>query len=413
LTRLANVTHPSPNIVHLLAEPLERLGERAFFLPLAQSNLESLLSGDEDTSWFTESAWRQIHPLAQALSAIHKNAIVHGDLKPENILVFRTSDIISLKIADFGHSICDKLTAESSDFFANGGAYPLNPLYSPPELWKPDVINLEPCDVWALGCVFLELSVFLHGGSEDVKQFRKLRISPIGNITMATFHDTRQLKPQVCAYLEKLELVLGYHQLVAGLRGMLNCDPSLRFTAAKACDDLTNIHEYHAPIPQTRKDFFMSNVGQLAHCRLERVWRISENSDISLSRSVLFFAIPVSCTRVSVCQDSYIAVADGCQILCGFVLSGMLPRNLSIIFILNILSSTRRHPLVPPDYLLDNFLKTFHYGHYYRLHSLRSCPSENSRLILWTLPYLAIFRCRVSLSVLFGEDDRPKISISG
>jgi serine/threonine protein kinase len=229
---------------------LERKGELVFFLPFAQSNLESLLLGDEDASRFTTSAWWQIRPLTQGLSAIHEEFIVHGDLKPGNILVFRSGDIVTLKIADFGHSICDKLTAESTNFFADAGAYPLNPSYSPPELWNPGVINLRPCDVWALGCVLLELSVFLHGGSEDVQRFRKLRKSPVNHVIVATFHDTQQLKPQVREYLEQLELVPGYRQLFVGLRGMLCCDPSLRSTAAKACDDLRNIHEYHIPFSQ-------------------------------------------------------------------------------------------------------------------------------------------------------------------
>ncbi len=92
LTRLANATHSSPNVVQLLAKPLDRKGERVFLLPLAQSNLESLLLGDGDTSGFVASACRQFHSLGQALSAIHKETIVHGDSKPENILMFQSGD---------------------------------------------------------------------------------------------------------------------------------------------------------------------------------------------------------------------------------------------------------------------------------------------------------------------------------
>ncbi|QHN96505.1 uncharacterized protein DS421_18g619080 [Arachis hypogaea] len=96
------------------------------------------------------------HVIVKGLSHIHRKGIVHCDLKLENIILFPSLDKEStkyqLKIADFGLS---KTKEEEADV----------------EVWKskprgmPSYLSLEefsnhidaPMDIWALGCIVIEM----------------------------------------------------------------------------------------------------------------------------------------------------------------------------------------------------------------------------------------------------------------
>ncbi|OAL53854.1 hypothetical protein IQ07DRAFT_677272 [Pyrenochaeta sp. DS3sAY3a] len=97
----------------------------------------------------------------------------HGDLKPENILWFpdpQGHSIGILKITDFG-------IARFSKDYSRKGHVPNSKSYCSPEYG----LNREhspACDVWALGCVFLEMITWFCGGYELLEQSARKRLSP-------------------------------------------------------------------------------------------------------------------------------------------------------------------------------------------------------------------------------------------
>lgn len=102
----------------------------------------------------------------------------HGDVKPENILWFadpRVSDNYgTLKITDFG-------IAKFSKEYSRQGRMPNSPSYRSPE-YELRTESSPACDVWALGCVFLELTTWFCGGQTMLKQFGNARLAPDGKL---------------------------------------------------------------------------------------------------------------------------------------------------------------------------------------------------------------------------------------
>jgi serine/threonine protein kinase len=98
----------------------------------------------------------------------------HGDLKPENILWFPQDESISkngvLKITDFGISRFSKEDSKE-------GHVSHSPTYRSPEYAVSKVYG-PACDVWALGCIFLEFATWFCGGYYAVEKFSKSRLAP-------------------------------------------------------------------------------------------------------------------------------------------------------------------------------------------------------------------------------------------
>ncbi|KAF4625922.1 hypothetical protein G7Y89_g12243 [Cudoniella acicularis] len=125
-----------------------------------------------------KEAVMQFRGLAEALYATHyqENGVGfrHGDVKPENILRFRPrpeSILGTLKIGDWGlakyHNTATILRGENTTT-KYGTA-----LYEPPEVELGDVTVLgRRYDIWSMGCIILELIIWLLYGYDDVKRFR-------------------------------------------------------------------------------------------------------------------------------------------------------------------------------------------------------------------------------------------------
>ncbi|KAI1751888.1 kinase-like domain-containing protein [Xylaria castorea] len=284
LLRLAKTTDLTTSIIHLLTDPFESEHDLAFFLPLAHSNLESYLADNGISDRLTPVIWQQFSSLTVALSIIHGENIVHGDLKPDNILVFKSGNTISFKIADFGHSVCDRITGRLA---TDATAYSLNPSYSALELWNRSATDLRLYDIWALGCILLEVTVLMRDGTEEVKLFRKKLMSPIGRITTSTFHDGYRLKPHVCQYLDDLSVDPVFRQLSSTLRGMLMEESSLRLTASPAADALRDFDGINSQPPISQKIYLP------IQSSAQRVNIMLKNSDVSLNQILMFFILPI------------------------------------------------------------------------------------------------------------------------
>ncbi|PVH68121.1 hypothetical protein DL98DRAFT_235700 [Cadophora sp. DSE1049] len=85
-----------------------------------------------------------------------------------------------------------------------------NGTYSAPECRQDETAysrhGVMAIDIWALGCMFLELIAFIRGGPTGVKQFQVLREGPsfVAGIRVRSevFHDGASLKPGIRAWLQ-------------------------------------------------------------------------------------------------------------------------------------------------------------------------------------------------------------------
>jgi serine/threonine protein kinase len=135
---------------------------------------------------------RQLYGLAQALSKAHylegEGSYRHGDLKPANILWFKQGDTEfgTLKIGDWGEAKeHDNVTALRHDTTAQSGTR----RYEPPEVVTgvPSSLSQESrfvrsrlYDIWGIGCITLEIIIWLVYGLSELKRFDKENIGTYG-----------------------------------------------------------------------------------------------------------------------------------------------------------------------------------------------------------------------------------------
>lgn len=103
----------------------------------------------------------------QAVNFCHLHNCLHRDVKPENILI--TKDGV-VKLCDFGFARIISPGDNYTDYVATRW-------YRAPELLVGDTQYGTPVDVWAIGCVFVELvkGEALWPGKSDVDQLYLIR----------------------------------------------------------------------------------------------------------------------------------------------------------------------------------------------------------------------------------------------
>jgi len=139
-----------------------------------------------------QSKWvvEQCLGIAQGLAKIHRatsghsddgiieNYGIHGDVKPENILQFKDRDTIHglLVICDFGFTMFHSRRSRSA-----ASPEGTSPTYRAPEYDVTEKTQggiSRACDVWALGCVYLEFVTWYLLGFDAVDDlFTSRRIS--------------------------------------------------------------------------------------------------------------------------------------------------------------------------------------------------------------------------------------------
>ncbi|KAH7002299.1 kinase-like domain-containing protein [Ilyonectria destructans] len=155
---------------------------------------------------------RQLNGLAHALQILHEFADfrapsdkdprrfgIHGDIKPQNILCFRNwngeeDEFGFLQLADFGlaqyHKSISVNRVSSRKTWHK---------YAPPETGL-DWPTGRPLDIWAMGCLFIEFTVWLNFGLPGLFEFNNERqaISLVLDIMRTnTFYDCYSL-PRWC-----------------------------------------------------------------------------------------------------------------------------------------------------------------------------------------------------------------------
>ncbi|KAL1505250.1 hypothetical protein ABEB36_004856 [Hypothenemus hampei] len=151
ITILKAVNHP--NIIHL-----ERIYESPkkiyMILELCQKELFKVYL---DRKPFPEKDCKKIiSQLADAISYLHKNDIVHRDVKMENILLVEPPEMSGneyfIKLTDFGLSIFKTGVGIKSLMTDYCGTI----TYMPPEILQMKTYS-ELCDVWAIGVILFML----------------------------------------------------------------------------------------------------------------------------------------------------------------------------------------------------------------------------------------------------------------
>jgi len=92
--------------------------------------------------------------VTEALAYVHDKDIRHRDLKPKNILLSPGR----VYLADFGIA---RDVRESEDSITSGRCG--TPFWIAPEVHDELDHHMSPADIWALGCIFLNISTLLYG----------------------------------------------------------------------------------------------------------------------------------------------------------------------------------------------------------------------------------------------------------
>ena len=128
------------------------------------------LQGRSDLSGIEPlEAKKIIWQMLKACDFMHSHNIVHRDFKPENMLLSRNG---VLKICDFGFA--RQLTRENINEGVPLTEYVSTRWYRAPELLVGAPAYTHAVDVWAIGCIFVELVTgsALFSGNSDFEMLK-------------------------------------------------------------------------------------------------------------------------------------------------------------------------------------------------------------------------------------------------
>lgn len=200
-----------PNILPLLTFYTYN-GVSNFLLPLAEGgDLEQLLNGKCRPNKFAEDArfYNALSGLTSALETLHeyKSGVLgtemigyHHDLKPTNVLVLEARFVLS----DFGLSKL-KTGEDSRTPFRMGQGHYLAPECEDSEQNFSKGVISRASDVWSLGCIMLEIIVFMVGGTDAVVEFRERRTTKRDFLTTKTFFFGKSINLEVETRIDRLE----------------------------------------------------------------------------------------------------------------------------------------------------------------------------------------------------------------
>jgi serine/threonine protein kinase len=193
-----------------------------------------------------------MYQILNGLKEMHERGIIHRDLKPENILM----DDNRVKIADFGSSkIC------SGD--KSGTPYIVSRYYRAPELLLCCTDYDHKIDLWAVGCIFVEMAssdVAFKGNSDGEQLFAILEIigglsrrekgkygqrSSFSNDVINKIPKFKQNKQMIESWFERFETS---SEAIDFAMKLLAFDSTVRITAEEAMS-----HPFFSPIRGTVK----------------------------------------------------------------------------------------------------------------------------------------------------------------
>ncbi|RLN71152.1 hypothetical protein BBJ28_00000219 [Nothophytophthora sp. Chile5] len=183
--------------------------------------------------WFSEAQIRSImYQLFCGLAHMHKHGFFHRDIKPENLLCHDET----LKIADLGQAREIRSRPPFTDYVATRW-------YRAPELLLRSATYNSPIDMWACGCIMVELLLCtpLFPGTSEADQFYRI-CKVLGTPTKDMWPEGVAMALHMQLRLPKCASVPWNRVLSPGtppaaiqlVQDLLQYDPSRRITAAQA-----------------------------------------------------------------------------------------------------------------------------------------------------------------------------------
>lgn len=225
---------------------------------------------------------RKIHQVVEGPSRSFRRAIIHQDLKLDNILVAKRNGmfpyLFQTKLIDLGHS--GIATARDGEDELVGTDLHGNATHSGPEATHhnqalengPDTL-VPASDIWALGCILLQIAAWVAEGMDNFVTFRIMRYEELwkwresgygqsfhkgGAKVLQSVRDTHQLiLNQLDRNNRQDEITPRILDLV--VKHMLVVERSRRFTAKEVWCQMDNILNDHEPEPG-QNDTKISNV---------------------------------------------------------------------------------------------------------------------------------------------------------
>lgn len=186
-----------PNIIELLGSYTYREKHNFIFRLASGGSLANLLKSARPPAFQSDeniilalsglcSAVRATHNL---FSEDHTLAQIgcHHDLKPQNVLV----DNATFLLADFGLSRFKESTEKSGTSYKYvGGCYvaPESEDFSVLDETKKTQTIGRPSDIWSLGCIMMEILIYIKSGAAGVRRFEDERSYRFGQSTLHRFH---------------------------------------------------------------------------------------------------------------------------------------------------------------------------------------------------------------------------------
>ncbi|KAJ4355614.1 uncharacterized protein N0V89_003634 [Didymosphaeria variabile] len=237
-TLLSHLKHP--HIQQLLAS-FTHQKEHNFIFPLASTgDMEALFLKEIRPAELQSdlAIYMALANLCSGLEALHDFSAsekldinimgLHRDVKPSNILV-NAGDFL---LTDFGLSTFKSVTDTSKTPFRVGGGDFLPPECEDLQTFQKGLVGRSG-DIWSLGCVILELLVYMRDGPSGVQRFRQERVVQATFMTR-TFHGPgKEVNPNVLALMANIEesCTLSIRHLLHVIRDMLRITPSVRLNA--------------------------------------------------------------------------------------------------------------------------------------------------------------------------------------
>ncbi|KAL4804382.1 kinase-like domain-containing protein [Aspergillus unguis] len=159
----------------------------------------------------------------------------HGDIKADNILWFRKENL--LKIADLGlASVRGRDSRSNVPHCTVFGP----PTYSPPEVKREHNVSRK-WDIWSLGCLYLEYTIYLVGGCDAIAEFvdfRSERSREFHELHTDYFYsrDFEAVKPSVVVWVHRMKRARRCSKMMCDIldlimKKMIVVDPDARSTS--------------------------------------------------------------------------------------------------------------------------------------------------------------------------------------
>ncbi|KEG10620.1 mitogen-activated protein kinase [Trypanosoma grayi] len=149
-----------PNVISLL-DVFRRDGKLYLVFEYVEHTILQLIE-EKRHGLSADEVRRYTYQLLNGVDYCHAHNIIHRDVKPENVLVSKNG---LLKLCDFGFARQLTSRGKYTDYVATRW-------YRAPELLVGDVAYGKAVDIWAIGCIFSELSDGqpLFPGDSDLDQ---------------------------------------------------------------------------------------------------------------------------------------------------------------------------------------------------------------------------------------------------